>query len=123
MRLYLSGPMSGIPEFNAPVFNEAAVKLREQGYEVVSPVEEDERYGQVLGVNATWGDLLARDVKLIADSGIDAIVLLPDWEKSKGARLEVFLCLLLGKSVFCYDAGELRREWKFTILHIIKQSL
>ena len=41
MKLYLSGPMRGFAEFNAPAFNVAAKRLREEGHEVNSPIEHD----------------------------------------------------------------------------------
>lgn len=109
--LYVAGPMTGLPQFNVPLFNEVAAKLRDDGYTVINPAELDspEMQKQALAspdgnlanleklTNETWGDVLARDVKVIADSA-DAIVCLPGWYKSRGARLEVFVGLLTGKT-------------------------
>lgn len=105
MRVYLAGPMSGYPQFNFPLFYAAAASLREQGFDVVSPAEMDAEVGidkqamastdgDVAKLTHTWGDLLARDVKLIADGGIQGIVFLPDWNKSRGARLEASVGML-----------------------------
>jgi hypothetical protein len=105
MRVYLAGPMSNIPQFNFPAFTAAAKELRKQGLDVVSPAEMDaalgiDKYalasadGNPKDVPVTWGDLLSRDVKLIADGGIQGIVFLPNWDKSRGARLEATVGLL-----------------------------
>lgn len=117
MKLYLAGPMSGIEDFNAPAFRQAARALRDFGHEVVSPVEADEAEGlQLEGPpreahpSATWGDCLSRDVKLIADSAIDGIVLLPGWEQSKGAKLELALALILKLTVYKFKRGLIERE-------------
>jgi hypothetical protein len=111
-RVYIAGPMSGIPQFNFPAFFAAAEALRAAGYDVVSPAELDDQEtvkaalaskdgapGSGSSNGQTWGDFLARDVKLIADDGIPGVVLLPDWEKSKGAKLEAFVGVL-GKLEF-----------------------
>lgn len=114
MKLYIAGPMTGIPQFNFPAFNEMAERLRSQGYEVVSPAELDDDAdramalasidGHVGSVEKTWGDFLARDVKLIADDGIDGILVLPGWEKSRGARLETFVAnALCGLPILTWD--------------------
>lgn len=103
-KIYLAGPMTGIPQFNFPAFFEAAAALRECGFDVVSPAEIDckedgdsalqSKTGDAKEANRSWGDFLSRDVKLLADTGIEGIVFLPDWEKSKGAKLEAYVGLL-----------------------------
>lgn len=132
MKLYLAGPMTGLKDFNAPAFRQAAATLRGYGYEVVSPVEVDEEHGLKLdGVPAgttqhervTWGECLSRDVKIIADTGIDAIVLLPGWETSKGAKLEAFLGMQLGLSIYEYeDNCTLARRTYCSVMFDIQNS-
>ncbi|WP_457825134.1 DUF4406 domain-containing protein, partial [Staphylococcus aureus] len=34
-RIYVAGPMSGLPELNFPAFHAAAAELRAQGFDVV----------------------------------------------------------------------------------------
>lgn len=104
MKAYLAGPMSGIPQFNFPQFCQAAADLRERGWDIVSPAELDDAEdkgaallsatGDMRDAKKSWGDFLARDVKLIADGGIEAIVFLPNWIQSRGARLEATVGLL-----------------------------
>ena len=112
MRVYLAGPMTGLPQFNYPAFMSVAAKLRGAGFEVVSPAEMDDPATQAAALASldgapgtgsangeSWGDFLARDVKLLADDGIEAVIALPGWEKSKGARLETFVASLCGLPV------------------------
>jgi hypothetical protein len=113
MRVYIAGPMSNLPQFNFPAFYAAAAELRTQGFEVVSPAELDDaedkgaallsKDGDPKSASRTWGDFLARDVKLLADTGIEGIVFLPGWHKSKGAKLEAFVGLLQGFKFWEYD--------------------
>ena len=60
-RFYLSGPMSGYPEHNAPQFNVAAKMLRERGYDVCNPIEFDESPG------LAWSDYLRKDIRALMD--------------------------------------------------------
>jgi hypothetical protein len=102
---YLAGPMSGLPQFNIPAFDAAAKVLRGLGCKVISPAELDApeiraQYlaspdGASLPDTPTWGTFLSRDVKIVADQ-VRGIVLLPGWEKSRGARLEAYVGLLCG---------------------------
>lgn len=104
MKAYLAGPMSGIPQFNFPLFYKAAAELREAGWDIVSPAELDDAEdrgaamrsvdGSPISAKRSWGDFLARDVKLIADGDIGDIVFLPNWIQSRGARLEATVGLL-----------------------------
>lgn len=113
--VYTAGPMSGIPQFNFPAFDEAAARLRRLGYEVVSPAELDSPESRAAALASedgdpaeyasttgeTWGDLLARDVKIVADE-VDVVAVLPGWQSSRGARLETYVARLCGKPVVEY---------------------
>jgi hypothetical protein len=57
---------------------------------------------------ATWGDVLARDVKLLADDGIEAVVVLPGFANSRGARLETFVANLCNLPILWFDGRSLR---------------
>jgi hypothetical protein len=101
--------MSGIPQFNYPAFLAAAERLRDQGLEVLCPAEMDTpemqkaalesttgNLSDLASTGETWGDVLAKDVKLVADE-VDEVCLLPGWQNSRGARLEAFCALSVQK--------------------------
>lgn len=90
-RIYIAGPMTGLPDFNYPAFNAAAAQLRAQGLHVENPAE----HGTVEG--AEWGDYLRYDIGRVATCG--AIYLLKGWENSKGAQLEVHIARTLDMAV------------------------
>jgi hypothetical protein len=119
-RLYIAGKMTGIPHFNFPAFDALAEDLRhtmvdDSFPEVVSPAEMDDPASRSAAMASpdgapgsgssngeTWGDFLARDVKLISDGGIDGIVLVEgnDWQKSRGCLLETFVAHLNGIPIY-----------------------
>lgn len=90
-RLYLAGPMTGLEDFNFPTFNAMAAQLRARGYLVENPAE----HGVV--ADADWADYMAYDLTRLGLCGMVAV--LPDWENSKGARLEVHIARELGMRV------------------------
>ena len=102
---YLAGPMSGVPQFNFPLFGRVADDLRTLGYAIISPAELDDDETRRIALSSfdggpeekheSWGTYLARDVKLIADM-CKGIIFLPGWRKSRGARLEAFVGILCG---------------------------
>ena len=114
MRIYLAGPMTGYPQFNFPRFDAAEANLQKRGYDVVAPADlhdeavraealasPDGSLGSVSSVS--WGECLAQDVRLIADTGVEAIVCLSGWERSRGARLEAFVGRLCGLPVLRFS--------------------
>jgi hypothetical protein len=125
MKVYLAGPMSGLPQSNFPTFDAAAASLRSQSFEVVSPAELNDPSDRTIALAdapspKTWGDFLARDVKLLADAGIQGIVFLPGWEKSRGARLEAFVGVLCDMQFYYYTesfAVGVSRAWVLQQLH------
>jgi nucleoside 2-deoxyribosyltransferase len=102
--VYVAGPMTGIPEYNAPAFRRAAQQLRDEGFRVISPVEMDEEDGISLEAEAATGDgwdwarALARDIAVVIRR-VDAVVVLPGWTKSRGAFLETETAYALDKPV------------------------
>lgn len=91
MKVYVAGPMTGYPEFNYPAFAEASARLRALGYVVVSPHEINP---PELGFDHPWGWYMRRDIVALLD--VDAVVVLPGWETSKGAKLETDIAAALG---------------------------
>lgn len=89
---YLSGPMSGIDDFNFPAFFSAAKHLRSLGWEIISPAELDDPASIENGVSdSVYRDLLRRDLEIICNGIVDSIIVLPGWRESKGAAAEVAL--------------------------------
>lgn len=87
LRLYLAGPMTGLPDFNRPAFHAAAAALRAAGYEVVNPAEldESEPITDPDGPGA-WERYMRRDIPHLCKC--DAVALAEGWASSKGAMLE-----------------------------------
>lgn len=96
-RLYLAGPMTGIPERNFPAFHEAAARLRSAGFEVVNPAELNADH-QAFG----WLVCMRRDIKALVDC--DGVATLPGWRNSRGASVEVGLASSLDMPVYEIDA-------------------
>jgi hypothetical protein len=89
--LYVSGPMSGYDDYNWPSFKEATRQLRKAGYEVRCPTESG------AGFDMPWVECLKLSLKAMMDCS--AVALLPGWEHSRGATIEVDLAHKLEMSV------------------------
>lgn len=96
-KVYLAGPMTGYPEYNFPMFRGAANALREQGLEVISPVELDEFHDGFTGTGTVTHQheyYMARDLPQVL--ACDEVRVLDDWFDSKGAVSEVLVATLAG---------------------------
>lgn len=90
VRVYVAGPMTGLPRWNFDAFAEAAAWLRTRGAEVTSPHEIDLADGFDPDSDGAGFDLrraLERDVEEVLAA--DLVVLLDGWEDSPGALVEV----------------------------------
>lgn len=76
----MSGPMTGIPEFNYPAFHEAKAELERCGHAVVSPADLPARD------DWEWIDYILTDIASVF--AVDGVATLDGWERSNGARIE-----------------------------------
>lgn len=107
--VYLSGPMTGIAEFNYPAFRAAAGALRADGWEVYDPSSsgpgqvgtfdptglDGSETGSEFDMKAAFRDF----TRHIIDEATHLAVL-PGWESSGGARIEISLAMYLGLPIF-----------------------
>jgi len=88
---YISGPMTGIKNFNFPAFNKAERFLRKRGDKVFNPACHSIEWG------FDRADFLRFDIQALLLC--DKIHLLKGWEKSEGANLEKQIADALGIEV------------------------
>ncbi len=91
MKLYLAGPMSGVENLNFPLFHAEADRLRALGHDVVNPAEIN------ADPKADWAGCMRADIRELVTC--EGIAVLPGWEKSRGASLEVHIARALGMPV------------------------
>lgn len=88
MKHYLAGPMTGYPEFNIPAFRLAKEELEKLGFQIQLPFDIDNEQK-----DWQWGDYLAEDIRLICNE-CTGMILMPEWERSRGAKLELAAALM-----------------------------
>jgi len=83
VKLYIAGPMTGLPDLNFPAFHAEAARLRALGYEVSNPAEINP------DPTAGWEACMRADIAELVKC--DGVALLPGWERSRGASLEAHI--------------------------------
>lgn len=96
--MYISGPMSGKENWNIDLFNTLEDELNAQGYKhTYNPARMEND-------NHQWKACLKTDIKAFIDNDITAVILLPGWDLSKGASLEVYIAQAFDAELYLYDA-------------------
>lgn len=115
MKYYISGPMTGLPDFNFPAFQAASDFLTAQGFEVASPHTLSQQGSHAVNCNASGG-MEGADCScgvgavkpwkfymtkaLILQLDCEAWVGLPGWTRSKGAKREFDIAVDLEHKLF-----------------------
>ncbi len=86
---YLSGPITGYPNHNTEEFATQARFLRQNGYRILNPC--------ALAHLPSWTANLKRDIKRLMNC--KGVFVLKGWQASRGAVLEVFVCIMLGMPI------------------------
>ena len=113
MKLYIAGPMRGLPAFNFPAFYAAEETLTAVGHECFNPARRDnDHHGADISAGNLTGDehvaaaehgfslrdALAADCEYICRHA-EGLFMLPGWNKSAGARAEHALAKALGLEI------------------------
>jgi hypothetical protein len=88
--------MTGIKKYNYPLFNKIAKKLRGGGHKVINPAEFFGGKG-----DRSREEYMRESIKALLNA--EEVILLPAWEGSQGAVLEVLIAKELGLRITSYD--------------------
>jgi len=95
-RIYIAGPMSGLPELNRPAFFAKAAAIEAQGHVALNPA--------ILPDGLEQHEYMAICLQFVQMA--DRLLMLPGWQQSAGAMAEYHLAVKLGKPVLCAVTGE-----------------
>lgn len=94
-RIYIAGPMTGLPDLNYPAFNDAAARLRKRCWHVENPAENPAPHVEA---QCSWTAYMRMGISQLMTC--HAIYLLPGWQQSPGASAEYFIAQRLGLVVY-----------------------
>ena len=104
---YVAGPMTGIPNFNFEAFDAAAAVMREAGWFVYNPADNDRERGEEARPDGVpqWKLKHYMEIDLAQVCKSDAIFMLKGWEESKGATLEFNVADAVDVPAYTFDTA------------------
>lgn len=124
MRIYIAGPITGLPDCNVHAFEAAAKRFCDDGHFVINPVEMSAMFGTLEEIEKGFANLyglpgcknmppffgappaacekIAQSIMaadLAAVRSCDAIYLLKGWERSRGAKKELAEAITHGLTI------------------------
>ena len=96
--IYITGPMTGIKDFNKPAFDECKMDL-ESLFPLATIISPPDLDGE--GV-LPWETCLKRDLKYVVEAV--ALCAIEGWRQSRGARLETGVAATVGIPIFRYPS-------------------
>ncbi|WP_421228514.1 DUF4406 domain-containing protein [Aeromonas jandaei] len=109
VKVYVAGPMTGLPEFNRPAFFAAEAHLKELGAVVVNPA--------VLPDGFSHDAYMRMCIPMMMEC--DAVAFLPGWQQSKGARQEFTRAHSFGLDLYQLGIGEVAGQLWITSIAIL----
>ncbi|BBM66336.1 hypothetical protein VA249_29820 [Vibrio alfacsensis] len=89
VKVYIAGPMTGLPEVNKPAFFAKEAELKQEGKTVLNPA--------ILPDGMSWEEYMHICIPMVQVA--DEIYMLRGWESSRGAVWEHQEAMATGKSV------------------------
>lgn len=91
-KVYISGKITGLPDCNRPKFLAAEALIIKKGLIPVNPHKLDDEH------NKSWVAYMKACIAALI--WCDAVFVLDDWNKSRGAIREIFIALFLQIPVY-----------------------
>lgn len=92
MKVYISGPISGTTDYMER-FMAAEVVLLLKGHKVVNPAKEN----AYLPAGTSWEKYMGESLKMLCEC--DAIYMMRNWNRSRGAKVEYCVATQMGKTI------------------------
>lgn len=106
-KVYISGPIFGQQDGNKNAFKEAELKFNAMNFEAVNPhelhgIDWENQWNEKLSkreitVMEHWAGYMKTDIAALVKC--DFLALLPNWESSKGANIEIAIAKSLGMPI------------------------
>lgn len=95
MHIYIAGKITGLDENAAKLkFHNAALMIARKGHIPLDPIESVDQ-----DPDRAWEDCMIDGIEILICSAT-AIYMLPDWQASRGARIEHAIARELGYQIF-----------------------